>query len=237
MIAGPTVSVRMNTHGGGVSTIQLSKSEMLTSTAETNDIAMIGLPALQDTYDQQAITLDRELLKRNYETWRPGLGDEVATVGLYSSHYGQDRNVPVVRIGNIARLPGEPVLSKRGYVKAFLIETKSILGLSGSPVYVNVPHITLSASGSIRTLHGDGLDAFPIGMMLGYHVVSTLEDQIPVPSTEGETAKSETSLDERNTGFAVVVPIEAILDVVEGETALLVLDSAAAREARKTGAK
>lgn len=30
-----------------------------------------------------------------------GLGSEIATVGLFRSHYGRNRNVPIVRVGNI----------------------------------------------------------------------------------------------------------------------------------------
>jgi hypothetical protein len=37
-----------------------------------------------------------------------GLGDEVFVVGLFRSHYGQQRNVPIIRVGNIAMLKGEP---------------------------------------------------------------------------------------------------------------------------------
>jgi hypothetical protein len=71
----------------------------------------------------------------------PRLGDEVFIVGLFKSHYGQQRNRPIVRIGNIAAMPEEPVHSKYcGYIDAYLIEARSISGLSGSPVFVNVPH-------------------------------------------------------------------------------------------------
>ena len=36
-----------------------------------------------------------------------GIGDEVFMVGLFASHHGKQRNVPVVRIGNIACMPDE----------------------------------------------------------------------------------------------------------------------------------
>jgi hypothetical protein len=38
-----------------------------------------------------------------------GLGDEVFIVGLFKSRHGQKRNVPIVRIGNLAMMKGEPV--------------------------------------------------------------------------------------------------------------------------------
>ena len=68
--------------------------------------------------------------------WLPTVGDEVATVGLYTSHHGHTKNIPVVRVGHISMLPDEPVMSTRGYVEAYLVEVRSIVGLSGSPVYI-----------------------------------------------------------------------------------------------------
>ena len=36
-------------------------------------------------------------------------GDEVVITGMFFSHIGQQRNIPIVRIGNIAAMPQEPV--------------------------------------------------------------------------------------------------------------------------------
>jgi hypothetical protein len=65
-----------------------------------------------------------------------GTGDEIAIVGLFRSHYGRERNVPIVRIGNISAMREEPVFTRyAGYIDAYLIEARSIGGLSGSPVF------------------------------------------------------------------------------------------------------
>ncbi|MGA2555914.1 MAG: hypothetical protein ABSG04_06525, partial [Verrucomicrobiota bacterium] len=65
-----------------------------------------------------------------------GIGDEVCMVGLFSFHEGQSRNHPILRIGNIAMLPDERIKTSMGEMEAYLIEARSIGGLSGSPVFV-----------------------------------------------------------------------------------------------------
>src|SRR5260370_40507944 len=68
---------------------------------------------------------------------RIGLGEEVAIVGLFGSHYGKSRNIPIVRIGNIAAMLEEPVFTKEyGYIEAYLIEARSIGGFRGAAVAV-----------------------------------------------------------------------------------------------------
>jgi len=64
----------------------------------------------------------------------PGL--ETATIGLFSYHPGQDRHTPIVRSGNLAAIPSDPISSGLGPASGYLIESRSVGGLSGSPVFV-----------------------------------------------------------------------------------------------------
>jgi hypothetical protein len=74
-----------------------------------------------------------------------GIGDFVYTVGLFRLLAGTGRNMPVVHFGTIARtvdwLEKVPVRdwrdpSKTIEVDAYLVETQSLSGLSGSPVFI-----------------------------------------------------------------------------------------------------
>ena len=68
-----------------------------------------------------------------------GVGDEVFLTGLFANHIGQQRNLPIIRVGNIALMPEEPVQHPSlGPIDAYLIEARSIGGLSGSPVFVHL---------------------------------------------------------------------------------------------------
>lgn len=63
-------------------------------------------------------------------------GMETATIGLFSHHAGTDCHTPIVRTGNIAALPLDKVMTMRGLAYSYLIESRSVGGLSGSPVFV-----------------------------------------------------------------------------------------------------
>lgn len=74
-----------------------------------------------------------------------GVGDEVVTIGLLTVHSGTDQNEPVVRTGNLAMVPSDPILVRYrdGQDKAmrlYLTELRSIAGISGSPVFVRHRH-------------------------------------------------------------------------------------------------
>jgi hypothetical protein len=66
-----------------------------------------------------------------------GIGDDLVICGLFTKHYGKTKNLPIARFGNIAAMPFEPLPDRNtglGY-HAYLIEARSIGGLSGSPVF------------------------------------------------------------------------------------------------------
>ncbi|TGU93166.1 hypothetical protein EN794_032410 [Mesorhizobium sp. M00.F.Ca.ET.151.01.1.1] len=212
LIKADEIAVRLNRKDAEPLVVRIPKAHKFGD--HRNDIALFGF-TWPGNIEHNAVHLSRaEHEDRQKALMLPGIGDEVATVGLYASHYGYTRNVPVVRIGNIARMPDEEqVRSTRGYCSAYLIETRSIMGLSGSPVFLNVPRIKVEQNGELKTLSGDGVGAYPIGMMVGYHLVRSAEDQIAIPHDEDSQPGPDT--DERNTGFAVVIPFEAILDIME----------------------
>jgi hypothetical protein len=91
-----------------------------------------------------------------------GIGDDVVTIGLLTVHSGTTRNEPVVRIGNFAMAPHEPVLVKyktgvNRRMSLFLTELRSIAGLSGSPVFVRM-----------RSRIGEDSEAALLGVMIGH---------------------------------------------------------------------
>ena len=58
------------------------------------------------------------------------------SVGLFTKYFGRSNLIPIVRTGNIAMMPKEKVpLGSFGLTDAYLIEGRSIGGLSGSPIF------------------------------------------------------------------------------------------------------
>lgn len=86
-----------------------------------------------------------------------GIGDEVCIVGLFSGHGGYVKNHPMARIGNLAMIPDERVETTSGAMEAYLIEARSIGGMSGAPVFVAVIDKNLVPTGKFIR-HGLFLD-------------------------------------------------------------------------------
>jgi len=130
-----------------------------------------------------------------------GIGDEVFITGLFSEHYGRKRNLPIIRTGNIAMMPEDPVQTDYGLMMAYLIELRSIGGLSGSPVYV---HLQWADPKHKRTGH----ILYWLGMIHGHWNVGE-ETSIDIPIHD----KGQ----QLNTGIGVVVPAYKILEILDRE--------------------
>lgn len=233
LVPGDHFWVRWNTKAGlAGQPVRFEKNRKIVVPAEW-DLAVIPLGGMPlDGLLLRAILLDWASFEKTLkEIWSPELGDDVTTIGLFTSHHGQTKNIPVVRVGNIAMLPDEPVRTTRGYLKAYLVEVRSIMGLSGSPVFLNVPPMR-GDRGQVEILEGPRGPL--IGVMLGYFLVGSAEDQIIVPQMQGDDfADKEPSMDERNTGFAIVLPVQNLYELLESDVMRKAFDAAIADHLKK----
>jgi|SRR5271169_2844404 len=149
---------------------------------------------------------------------RLGVGDEIFIVGLFKSHHGLKRNVPIVRTGNLAMMRGEPVHAGHcGYTDAYLVEARSIAGLSGSPVFIH------------WQLPEPGVTQFRLlGLMNGHFDITNLNEDTVVDS-ESQVSGGI------NTGIGVVIPVEKILETLD-QPELVELRKKALIDHRKRGA-
>ena len=119
------------------------------------------------------------------------LGDEVGISGLFVHHAGENRNTPIVRIGNLATGLEKNVSAKLGdnwygKINAYLIEARSIGGLSGSPVFVHRVD--------------DGMPKYALlGLMQGHYGLKLVDSPADMPN--------DTSI---NSGIGIVVPVDDI---------------------------
>jgi hypothetical protein len=101
------------------------------------DVVLTEFQIDRNFVDHEYIPLPPERMNRILSPY--GLGDEIFMVRLFKSHHGRERNIPIVRLGTIAAMPEEPIHTKYcGFMDAYLVEVRSIAGLSGSPVFLNV---------------------------------------------------------------------------------------------------
>jgi hypothetical protein len=68
----------------------------------------------------------------DYDPDKLGIGDDCYFFGRFMGHPGIEKNLPMLRFGNLAMMPREPVYGE----EAFLVEFKSMPGFSGSPVFI-----------------------------------------------------------------------------------------------------
>ena len=154
-----------------------------------------------------------------------GPGDEAFVVGRFISREGRQKNVPSLRFGNIAQMPGEPIIDPvSGFEQeAFLVEVRSIAGYSGSPVFVQIP-----PAANMSGINPDLIDKLP-----GYHPIRS---KIPVQmgpwllgvdfcniyskdkiySSQTGKPVSDDWYVPANTGMMGVIPAWKINDILEG---------------------
>jgi len=113
---------------------------------ENTDVALTPVTFDWNIIDHESVPLlNWDPYKENtvlqYSKPDIGLGTETFAVGLFRSHYGAQRNIPVIRTGNIAAMVEEPIKTRHGsgFVEGYLVEMRSIAGLSGSPVFAARP--------------------------------------------------------------------------------------------------
>ena len=76
---------------------------------EQTDVAVAAVHLNVDLIDHEPIPMPEKWEANPLQLGRRdvGLGDETFAIGLFRQHIGTDRNVPRVRIGNVAALPEE----------------------------------------------------------------------------------------------------------------------------------
>jgi hypothetical protein len=136
-----------------------------------------------------------------------GIGDEVFIIGLFHHHYGMKRNIPIVRIGNLAALNEEKINTRIGLIDGYLIEARSIGGISGSPVFINFGHTRTMPKTPKQS------PTNPI-MLLG--LIHGHFDILNSEIDQNESSSTDTLSSEKvNTGIAIVVPTHKIQETID----------------------
>lgn len=200
--------LRFNRKSGDTGWLQIPINSWFYHPNDSSVDVAIARTTVPDEFDHlvcpYSLCITDDLMKLN----EVGLGDEVFITGLFRHHYGKQHNIPIVRIGNLAALGEEKVITQRfGEIDACLIEARSIGGLSGSPVFLNLGSIRM-LKGKLKTEPSQSV-VLLFGLVHGhYDTEATVIDQ-----TESDMAAPLTT-NLINTGIAIVVPFHKIDEVV-----------------------
>jgi hypothetical protein len=203
------VYLRVNSKQGQAKYVETSITDWLFHPQEQNvDVAILNWAPPQDVFDYRIIPQNMAATEDVIQKEEIGVGDDVFLTGLFANHFGSQRNIPIVRIGNIASMPEEKVHTNNlGDIDAYLVEARSIGGLSGSPVFAYLG--AMRRIGTTTQMGRKGPLFYWLGLMHGHFDLSKLE-------MDNLVEDSLTNL-QINIGIAIVVPVWKILEVINQE--------------------
>lgn len=199
------VLVRLNLTNGNASWVDTDIQDWLFHPDDTEvDVAVLRA-SIPDDVDHLVYPIDRVATEEVIAREGIGVGEEVFLTGLFVHHYGKQRNIPIVRVGNIAAMPEEKVETQFGLIDAYLVEARSIGGLSGSPVFVHlglVRHI----EGQVKFSTSSSGIFYMLGLMHGHFAAFSSDMDV--------TLEDSLNRERINMGIGIVVPISKILEVL-----------------------
>ena len=174
-----------------------------------DDVAIAVLPAeefyrLGLTGVPPMLFVDPELMERE----NLGPGDECFFVGRFMAHDGGvERNFPSVRFGNLAT-PLTRIPHDRGFdQESFLVESRSLSGYSGSPVFIYSAAVVSLNATEMQTIATSQI--FLLGLDWSH-----LNDYEPVLGGDKKTPVEPKEFVKRNAGMMGVVPAWKICELL-----------------------
>jgi len=207
--------LRVNLTKGGVEQIDIGERRWVRH-PEGKSVDVAVLPWDMGTEIDHMLVPTRMMLVSSdmFRTRNIGVGDEVFMTGVFASAYGRERNSPILRNGNIAMLPEDKIPTKDlGEVDAYLIETHSFGGISGSPVFVQETVALKVNRGEDppdtppNTIAGTG-SHFLLGLVHGHWEID--ERDINAVHVRG-ARQGEESI---NLGISIVIPASKIVETL-----------------------
>jgi len=199
--------VRVNKKNEGFDFIPIPISAFI---PHPDSVDIMILPFVLDMSVYDYLTLPHTMLLNQHtiDDQNVSLGDDVFMTGLFVRHAGKEKNIPIVRAGNIAAMPEEQVYSKVfGNMDAYLIELRSLGGLSGSPVFLHL---------SGNRVMKDGGNVTRVGHR-GFYLLGVLHGHWDLDSAIQDVITEDYQINDRekiNTGIGIAIPAIKILETL-----------------------
>ncbi len=202
-----TIQLRWNFTDGTWGFIETKATDWVLHDDPAADVAVLQIGFDTKDHDHLAWHVRWTATPKEVKRYEIGVGNELFFVGLFTRHSQTTKNIPIVRVGNIAAMPDENnrISTELGSLAAYLVESRSIGCLSGSPVFVD----TLWNAKRGPFEQSEGLSQFLlIGLVHGHY------DEAGAFSNE-DLADDGLQTTNVNMGISVVIPIERVLEVLE----------------------
>ena len=206
------ISIRVNRHDGKAVPITPPRGWYYhPDNSRFVDVAVAPIHLPPDTFDIVNVPT-RDFCKEEFVNARDvGIGDELFYPSLFMHRRGLHRNHPVMRFGILAAMPVEPVITRSGPIKAYLMEGRSIGGHSGAPAFVNfLAPRSYYADRHVPLPHPKDAQAYRLlGLIRGYlKATDTGEYVTDDPQTEDLWI---------NSGISSIIPASEIIDTLMQE--------------------
>lgn len=212
---GASPVIRLNTQEGDKDVLEFSQDDWVHH-QDGDDLAVCPLLMVDTSlYRYRSIPPRMFFTHELAQEYGVGPGDDVFTVGRFINHEGRQRNTPSVRFGNISMMPFEPIRNSRGIMQeSFLVETRSLGGYSGSPVFIEIdPMVGRPAiHGGDRLAEGAEGGTWLLGVDWGH-----LPIYEPVKEEDRRTNVPERWVVESNSGQMAVVPAWRLQELLNQE--------------------
>ncbi len=216
--ANTPIHIRVNNFDGSMEYLEANKENWVQS--DKTDVTIMSFKK-EDSHKLREIPFAMLMTDTHIKEKRISIGDEVFFVGLFSEHYGQEHNLPVVRFGNISLMPSEKLSVRVAedmiiLVGGYLVEAMSWPGNSGSPVFIYFPFdrepgISRVAVYPLRNPDPlSGTEQFKLlGLVCSHY---SIKQEVEVSDTILEEQKGRVY---EQSGMAVVIPAQGIIDTIK----------------------
>jgi len=175
----------------------------------STDVAVLYLPNMPAADNIAVVPFSAFMTKEQIINEKITEGDDVFIAGLFTEYTGSERNQPIIRFGKVAlsfrekiRLQLSPETQPMA-VDAFLVESLSWGGESGSPVFVNLT----------TKRHESVIDP---SREFGYRVLGLVHGHYQIEQQVKDKHDVLGTVD-LNAGIMAIIPAQAIIDTLQQE--------------------
>jgi hypothetical protein len=223
--------IRVNRYDGGSDNIPVDNVKWYYDSDPTIDIAVIpfDLPNRKEHYGRYIDDKKETWWWNKARKYGAGIGDFCYTVGLFRLLAGSKRNMPIVHFGTIARTMSswenetipikdwrDPDGKKTIQTNAYLIESQSLAGLSGSPVFIRASNLMVRPDDIAANPGSSPEDIGDAVAMWRLHLLGVWQGAWDAPPDEvlGAEIGKEVRVP---VGIGVVIPADHIHYALEGD--------------------
>lgn len=224
--------LRVNKHDGTSENLHADQVEWFDHPDPTVDISMMMIwMGTGSGYDVTYLNGARLLLSdEQVASEFIGVGSLTYTVGLFRLLSGEKRNMPICHFGAIAMTPSDekiPILDwtdpdrkRRIFVEGYLVESQSLSGLSGSPVFVRPEH-NLDFKGVLNVAPEDksvrdGEGLLFAGLKAQLRLLGIWQGSWEAPPDEVRAVQQGIAANVKiGVGMGVVVPCQKLIELLE----------------------